>query len=96
MALILAPLGGEKRRDIKKEDGCRGQHEERITADRADEEVSGGGIVMAIAEKAGVGKNGHVVKGSTLGRPKGGGAQSQRRERMLYCGSNYQQLAGVG
>ena len=51
---------------------------------------------MAIAEKAGVGKNGHVVKGSTLGRPKGGGAQSQRRERMLYCGSNYQQLAGVG
>ena len=34
---------------------------------------------MAIAEKAGVGKNGHVVKGSTLRRPKGGGAQSQRR-----------------
>ena len=51
MALILAPLGGEKRRDIKEEDGCRGQQEERIPAERTDEEVSEGGIIMAIAEK---------------------------------------------
>ena len=78
MALILAPLGGEKQRDIKEEDRCRGQQEERIPAERTDEEVSEGGIIMAIAEKSGVGKNGQR-NGETLKR-KTDAEGSKKRE----------------